>query len=230
MVIAGRSVIELLKIGSLPSFDPTDHEVLNRNLSEWSPRRILEALGPANEESETLIRLIVACAIIEGPQRIEELILQIDRLLAGHHQHLRAKLKDKMYRELGAGMKDLLAVIDPPRQPLQTVKARVANVIADAGASFTDFDLDIILYYGRLCIASYLVATSRNVVAAKDMLTIFSKPPSLLDANAWKERFLTEKESARALLFEPKDYKRVVVVLNDGLLMYDPARSSVASG
>ena len=221
---------ELLKIGPPPEYDPTELKVINESLSQWSPREILDALGESKDESETLIRLIVACAIVEGPQRLEELLVQIDRLCAGHHAHLTAKLKDHAYQQLGPGLKELVSILASPRQPLQTVRARIANIRADAQARFTDYDLNIILYYGRHCISSYLIGTSRNVVAAKDMLRIFSKAPSLLDAKEWKDRLLTAGTKGRALLFEPKGYERVVVVLSDGSLMYDPARSSVASG
>jgi len=221
---------ELLKIGPAPEYDLTKLKVINESLSQWSPREILGALGESKHESETLVRLIIACAIIEGPQRLEELLIQIDRLCVGHLPHLNAKLKDKTYRQLGPEVKELVSILAAPRQPLQFVRARIANIRADARVRFTDYDLNIILYYGRHCISSYLIGTSRNVTAAKDMLRIFSKPPSLLDAEEWKDRLLPAGKKSRALLFEPKDYGRVVVVLSNGSLMYDPIRSSVASG
>ena len=110
---------ELLKIGPPPEYDPTELKVINESLSQWSPREILDALGESKDESETLIRLIVACAIVEGPQRLEELLIQIDRLCAGHHAHLTAKLKDHAYQQLGPGVKELVSILASPRQPLQ---------------------------------------------------------------------------------------------------------------
>ena len=223
------SMDALLNVGPVPTFHPDEPNLIVNDALEWSPRLILRALGEAPDESEVLIRLIIACAVIEGPRRIEALIIQIDRLCAGHQTHLKMKLSDRMYKELGPGIKELLLKLASPRQTLQNTKARIANVQTVAGARFSQHDLDVIVYFGRLCVVGYLIATSRNVVAAKDMLRIFSKPPSLLDAEEWKKRLLSGSAKSRALLFQPKDYDRVVVVLNDGTLMYDPESSSVAS-
>ena len=202
---------------------PEDEAALNPHPDNWQPKRVLTRPAAANDPSETLIRLLIACAIIEGPNRMEELVLQIERLCAGHVSHLQAKLNDPLYQPVHAIMKEILAELNPPRAALASARARLANTINSSKISLILYDLVTMIHFGRLSIFAYLIGTSRSRLGAEQLIACFSKPPTMLDAKDWKNRFFPGADFETALLFEPVDYGRIVVVLRDGHLAYDPA-------
>ena len=212
-----------LRVESFP-YPPSrdDAALLCPGSSGWKPQRVLRRLGAADDSSETLIRLLLACAIVEGPNRIEELVLQIDRLCAGYVSHLETKMGDQMYAPLHPLMRSLMDELRPPRVALGATRARLANSILGPEISLIHHDLRAIVHFGRLAVFGYLIGTSRGRVAAEQLVEAFSKAPFFLDAEHWRERLFPSGDLVSVRLFEPKDYGRVVVVMRDGVLMYDP--------
>jgi len=188
----------------------------------WRPKLVLSFMGPAYQESETLVRLLLACCVVEGPLRIVEFATQIEKLCQLKQSALKSKLADPQYEDSHPFLSALITEIQTPRVALKETRARLSNTVKSEKIGITYYDIRVLLHYAQLSVWAYLFSVAPNAVGVKRSLEVFHRAPALLDCEEWLDRVLPSGVIQRCLLFEPADYSRVVLVYKDGLLAYDP--------
>lgn len=192
---------------------------------DWRPTVVLRAYGPSRTDPEYLPRLLVACAILQGVHKLQELT---ERLIALNNVNLprvnQMVANDALLPRRGE-LKALRTRLNTARMELVATRARAAND-ADADILNPDglryVDLAILTEQTETCVLGQEVASRRNVAGIDFGTRVAGQQPHQEYAEEWCDRVLGGANMHGLLLFTPREYARVVVVYADGRLAYDP--------
>ena len=210
----------------LPPREITDADLVPlRQDFDWRPTIILKSYGPAANDHEYLPRLLVACAVLQGVHRVQELT---ERLIALNNVNLpkvTQMASDDALAIRKSALKDLRRRLNSARVELVATRARAANDI-DTEQLHPDglrlVDLAILTQQTETTILAHEVARRRNIAGIDYGMGVAQRRPPQDYAEDWCERVLGTARMHGLLLFTPREYARVVVVYEDGRLAYDP--------
>jgi hypothetical protein len=219
-----RSIIDL-PITELEDPSRDELSLICPSGQDWQPDRVLEYLGPALQPSETLIRLVVAAAVVEGPLRLNELAIQIERLGQLKIALLGNKLVDPHFEKYHLRLQCLISQLRPPQRHLQAARARLENSLNTQQIELLYFDVRVLLHFGQRALWAQIFSVARNAVGLEQLFGVYEAAPPMVECEEWCERLLPSGPLTRCMFFEPVDYDRLVIVYQDGLLAYDPLKN-----
>lgn len=194
----------------------------------WRPVQVLKWFGPAEHDHEYLARLLVACAVLQGVHRILELSERLLQLITVQFPRVLQMLRDDALESKKPQLEELKARLELARLELPQTRARAANDI-DGDPQNPDglrvMDLDILKAHTQMCVIGHELTSRRNVTGIEYGLGVALNVPSQRYAEDWLDRALGSAEMNGILLFTPEEYRRPIVVYDDGRLAYDPAEA-----
>lgn len=220
--VAARPAAKGGPIPTLISPGPDELEPL-RVRGEWRPQEILRILGPADDERQTLSRLIVACCVVEGAARFHELTGRLEYLATRAKPRLEQMMREPLLKPRHDLIEALLKEMGNARRELISVRAHAQNdMTSDRPGGMRIFDLLLLVHHGYCGIAATEIGAMRNLVGVERAVSLTAHPPDLDFAETWLDRVLPSAPPSGIQLFDPPQLGRVVVVHDDGRLAYDP--------
>ncbi len=206
-----------------PAAEDDDPRLVPLRLNgNWSPPYILEWYGPVSHDGEALARLLVACAFIEGPQRINELCTKLIHLGRTVHRKLDQLARDPQLAPHHEHLGRLSALMPTAMRELATVRANAANDIERSGPGLLFYDLGALVHYTHATLQALEIARVRNLIGLERAIGFATMPPMLDQVETWLERLLPAAPLSDIQVYDPPELGRVVIVFNDGTLAYDP--------
>ena len=210
----------------LPPREITDEDLEPlRTELDWRPTVVLKKFGPVRTEEEYLPRLIVACAVLQGVHRIQDLTERLISLNGVNLPRIQQMIGNDALASRKGELKDLRRRVNSARDELVATRARSANDL-DTELLHPDglrqLDLLILTEQAATTILAYEVVRRRNVAGIDYGLAVARRMPPQEYAEEWCERALGTAKMRGLLLFTPREYGRVIVVYEDGRLAYDP--------
>ena len=192
---------------------------------DWRPVQVLKRFKPAQDDSEYLPKILVACAVLQGVHRILDLTERLLNISKVAEPRLRQMANDDALASKKKQLKELKGWMTLAKQELVQTRARANNDV-DPDPLKPDglrmLDLDILTTHTRTMIKAHEITSRRNVTGVNFGLAVANRAPDLRYAEDWLERALGTNELNGILLFWPEEYARVIVVYDDGRLAYDP--------
>ena len=213
-------------IDELPPRPVTEADLwpLRREL-EWRPTRILDDFGPARTEREYLGKLLVACAVIQGPHRLAEMTDRLRSMQANFLPRLRHMRDDEALAPRAGELDELVKRLNSGLKEMVQTRARAANDMEGEPANPDGLrlvDLFIIANQVNNAVAAQEVVQRRNIAGIDFGLGVGLRAPDMRYAEDWLDRTMGNAQLNGILLFWPPAWGRVVVVYEDGRLAYDP--------
>ncbi len=192
---------------------------------DWRPTVILRRFGPAPQDEAYLPRLLVACAVLQGAHRIQELSERLIALNNVSTPRVAQMAGDEALASRKGPLKELKKRLNGARDELVATRARAANDLETEqlhpdGLRYVD--LAILSQQTETAIRAHEVSRRRNVAGIDYGIGMAGRVPSQAYAEEWCERALGTAKMNGLLLFTPREYRRVVIVYEDGRLAYDP--------
>ncbi|MEL7368771.1 MAG: hypothetical protein AAFN74_07660 [Myxococcota bacterium] len=218
----------------MPAREITDADLRPlRDDFEWRPTIILKRFGSAESDAEYLPKLIVACAVLHGVHRVQDLTERLIALNNINQPRINQMAGEETLGSRKGPVKDIRRRLNTARVELAATRARCNNDV-DTEPLQPDglrlLDLTILTYQTETTILAHEVARRRNVAGVDFALSVVSRRPSMEFAEEWCDRVFGAEELGGLLLFLPRAYGRVVVVFDDGRLAYDPGAPTEEEG
>ncbi len=208
--------------------EPTEADLATlREDGDWRPVVILKRFGTAKKDSEHLPRLVIACALFHGPNRMRELS---ERLLAQINiasPRVQRMIDDESLARRHELLKSVMKGMQNARQDLPATRARASNDLDHTNHpdGLRQIDLEMLVTHMEAVVLGAECATKRNLTGIDYAAQLAKSVPDQRYVEDWLERALGTTALSGILLFTPQEYGRVVVVHHDGRLAYDPAVS-----
>jgi hypothetical protein len=210
----------------LPPREVTEQDLLPlRDGLEWRPSAILTGFGPARSESEHLGRLLVACAVIQGPHRLFEMTERLRHMMSAYLNRARLMRNDDALASRRAALDALMKRLNSGMKELVQTRARAANDMDGMPANpdgLRMVDLLVLASQITTSVEAQEVVRRRNVAGIDFGMAVARRAPDMPYAEDWLDRALGNARLNGILLYWPPAYGRVVVVYEDGRLAYDP--------
>lgn len=197
-----------------------------RTEGHWRPSGILERFGPVEAEGEDLARLLIACAVIQGPHRLQEMTVRLRTIMCAYLPRMKQMRANDDLQARRSELSDVYKKLNSGSQELIQTRARAAN---DMDGAFTHsdglriVDLLILVSQVQVTVQAHELVQRRNIAGLDFGLAVAAQAPDMRTAEEWLDRLMGNAELNGILLFWPPEYGRVVVVYEDGRLAYDPA-------
>lgn len=205
--------------------EPASEEDLRllRTGGHWAPRNILERLGPAPTEAESLPYLLVACAVLEGAIRIVELCGKVEYLAMAGRPRLEVMLRNTILGPRHGEIQGYLDQVVKARNEIPGTRARAANdVPGNRPDGLRLFDLRNLVHFVSAVIGATEVSARRNLLAVDFAIELIERAPDMHFVETWIDRLMPNAALDGVQFFEPPDFGRIVIVHDDGRLAYDP--------
>lgn len=216
---------------ALPPREITESDLAPlRQEMAWRPSSILDWFGPRRHESEHLGRLLVACAVIQGPHRIYEMTERLRGMIHAYLPRIRQMREDENMASRKPDLDAIVKQINTGTMELVQTRARAANDMDGAPANpdgLRMLDLVILVSQIQAAVEAHEVVQRRNVAGLDFGMASARQPPDMRVAEDWLDRLMGNSELNGILLYWPPAYGRVVVVYEDGRLAYDPGAEIV---
>ncbi len=196
-----------------------------RTDGQWRPSAILERFGPVEQEGEDLARLLIACAVIQGPHRLQEMTERLRTIMSAYLPRMKQMRSNEDLEARRPELTEVYKKLNSGTQELVQTRARAAN---DMDGSFANsdglriVDLLILVTQVQATVQAHEMVQRRNIAGLDFGMAIAAQPPDMRTAEEWLDRLMGNAELNGILLFWPPEYGRVVVVYEDGRLAYDP--------
>ena len=192
---------------------------------EWRPTIILKGFGSAEKDSEYLPRLLVACAVLQGVHRVQELTERMIGLNNTNQPRINQMAGDENLAARKGPLRELRRRLNTARAELVATRARAANDLDSEQLNpdgLRQLDLTILVQQTETSVLAHEIARRRNIAGIDFGLGMAGRVPPQEYAEEWFERALGASKMRNLLLFTPREYNRVVIVHKDGRLAYDP--------
>lgn len=203
-----------------------DLEPLRQDM-QWRPSAILEWFGPRRDESEHLGRLLVACAVIQGPHRLHEMTERLRAMISAYLPRVKLMRGDEVLASRRPELDRIVKELTTGAMELVQTRARAANDMDGAPANpdgLRMVDLLILVSQIQAVAQAHETVQRRNVAGLDFGMAMARQAPDMRVAEDWLDRLMGNADLNGILLYWPPAYGRVVVVYEDGRLAYDPGR------
>lgn len=193
----------------------------------WGPKQILERFGVAQSDQDQLPRLLAAVAVLLGPGRIAELATRLLHGFAALRPSLQAILHLEALRERHDLVKQMLDRIKVAEVELESVRGRAQNDLVGRPGGLRGTELAYLILGLRSFVLATEVSRRRTPIGFADGLVLALSPPVLAYVEEWAVRLFGTTHFEGFQLFWPPDYRRTILVYDDGHLAYDPKPDDV---
>ena len=210
----------------LPPREVTERDLWPlRDGLDWRPTAILEGFGPARDESEHLGKLLVACAVIQGPHRLFEMTERLRHMMAAFATRTQLMRNDDALAARRGALDMLVKRLNSGIRELVQTRARAANDMDGEPANpdgLRMVDLFVLSSQITTSVEAQEVVRRRNVAGIDFGIAMARRSPDMAYTEDWLDRLMGNHRLNGILLYWPPAYGRVVVVYEDGRLAYDP--------
>jgi hypothetical protein len=204
--------------------DLTEEDLLPLRIDgEWPPAVILKRFGSIKAEKEHLPRLLIACAIVQGPRRVRDMTERLLNMIAVATPRILRMIDDKSLERRHDVLKRLMTRLQIAKEDLIATKSRAHNDSLGSVDGMRGIDLEMLVATMLDVIMGSELASKRNLTGIDYALYLTSTQPDQPFVQAWIERAFGVQRLPGIIPFTPPDYGRTLIVYDDGRLAYDPA-------